>query len=124
MKPYLTIITILATLLIGCNTISEKNLIGKWQATTINSSQEKQNIDLSRIQLEFSPNGIYQYHSTLDYQEAGYYELDDSKLYTVDTLNEGSTEKTVKITQLSKESLTIEMIENNNPITLKLKKVQ
>ena len=98
----------------GCSGISKSNLIGKWQAVTLIENDKKQVIDLSEVGLEFNKDGGYRYTGTLNYSESGYFDMNKDLLFTIDTINNGSSEKTVQILQLSSDTLKIKMQEANN----------
>ena len=97
----------------GCSGISKSNLIGKWQAVTLIENDKKAVIDLSDVGLQFNKDGGYQYTGTLNYSESGYFDMKNDLLFTIDTLNNGSSEKTVQILQLSSDTLKIKMQEAN-----------
>lgn len=95
----------------GCSGFSKSNLIGKWQAVTLIENDKQQVIDLSNVGLEFNKDGGYQYNGTLNYSESGYFDMNKDLLFTIDTMNNGSSEKTVQVLQLSSDSLKIKMQE-------------
>lgn len=114
---------LLLFLFVGCSEFSNSKLAGNWQAVEVIQDNPLQ-VDLSQVNFAFHESGNYQYNGTLGYKEAGYYEIDKNKLLTIDTLNEGSSQKFVEILHLSKDSLFLKMLENGSPRLLKLAKKQ
>jgi len=114
MKSAFQLFIIAAFFVAGCSGISKSNLIGKWQAVTLIENDKKAVIDLANVGLQFNKDGGYHYTSTLNYAESGYFDLKNDLLFTIDTLNNGSSEKTVQILQLSSDTLKIKMQEANN----------
>lgn len=101
---------------------SQDDLQGKWRGTYLEENgQALLEIDPEELSFTFSENG-YQYQGNLNYREAGNYTLESPYLYTTDTLNQASTEKTVQILQLSSDSLHLRMMENGAERVLKLYK--
>ena len=78
----------------------------------------------SEVGFEFSPKGFYNFRSTLNYKEAGTFYVSGSLLYTMDTLNEASTEKSVQIIDLTKDSLFIRMNDEGKERVVKLGRLQ
>ncbi len=113
MKIAFQILIIVAFFAAGCSGISKSKLIGKWQAVALIENDKKQVIDLSEVGLEFNKDGGYKYFGTLNYSESGYFDTNKDLLFTIDTMNNGSSEKTVQILQLSSDSLKIKMQEAN-----------
>lgn len=107
--------------LCGCSKFSNSKLAGNWQAVEVIQDNPLQ-VDLSQVNFAFHESGNYQYNGTLGYKEAGFFEISDNKLLTVDTLNEGSSQKFVEILKLTNDSLLLKMLENGNPQLLKLVK--
>lgn len=67
------------------------------------------NVPPGEIQFEFQENGYYHYQGNLNYRESGSFSLKDNMLYTLDTLNEASSEKAVQVIALDKENLSLRM---------------
>lgn len=101
----------LLLIVFSCNQFSNSNLAGTWQAVRVIQDAPAE-IDLSQVSFEFHESGNYSYNGTLGYKEAGYFETSKNKLLTIDTLNEGSSQKFVEIARLTKDSLTLKMLEN------------
>ncbi len=95
----------------GCQADTEE-LVGNWQAIDLLEEGEPLPIDVDQIRITFQPDGAYQYHSTLNYQEAGSYYLSGKTLFRLDTLNQASSEKAVEIAYMGADSLVFRMNEN------------
>ncbi len=104
----------------GCSRFDADVLVGKWQAAEVLENGIALEIDLSPIGFEFSPDGYYHFNSTVNYEEAGTYCLSGPFLYTIDTLNAASSEKAVKITALTQDSLVLLMSSNGKDKIMKL----
>ena len=83
--------------------------MGKWQATSLMEDEMPIPVPPSEVGFEFSDNGYYHFRSTLNYREAGTFSVRGSLLFTLDTLNEASTEKSVQILELAMDSLFLKM---------------
>ncbi len=105
---------------IGCGGVDADMLVGKWQASEILENGSALEIDLSPIGFEFSTDGFYHFTSTVNYEEAGTYCLRGPFLYTIDTLNTASSEKAVKITAITEDSLVLLMSLNGKDKIMKL----
>lgn len=105
----LSLILLLPLLLVACSNMEEKKLVGKWQATSLTEDEMPIPVNPSEVGFEFFKNGYYHFRSTLNYHEAGTFSVRGSLLYTLDTLNEASTEKSVQILELTKDSLFLKM---------------
>lgn len=103
-----------------CKQLEADLLTGNWQASEVLEEGRPLGIEPSLIRMQFTDNGKYSYSSTLNYQEAGTYYLEDNYLFTTDTLNQASTEKTVEIILLSADSLHLKMIDSGKERLLKL----
>ena len=110
---------------VSCQTsVDEEMIIGQWKAVEVMEEDQKLNIeDPSVIELIFHSNEFYEYSSTLNYKEAGSFELDLPYLITIDTLNKASTKKAVKINKLTTDSLILLMEENEKKRILKMVRV-
>jgi hypothetical protein len=95
----------------ACKKYEEDLLSGTWSGSAILEDRQPLGIEPSDIKLTLEPNGNYHYESTLNYEEAGTYYLEQQYLYTMDTLNQASTEKAVEIVLLTADSLHIRMNE-------------
>jgi len=111
----------LLCLSVACSSpYSEDDLQGQWTGTYLEeNSKPLSEVDPSELSFTFTENG-YQYRGNLNYREAGSYTLEPPFLYTTDTLNQATTEKTVEILQLSSDSLHLRMMENGAERVLKL----
>ena len=108
----------------GCQSNLEQEMIlGSWKAIEVLEEQLPLNLeDPGVIKLTFYNNNQYEYQSTLNYREAGSYEIDYPYLITIDTVNKASTKKAVKISKLTTDSLFLLMKENEKERILKLVK--
>ena len=84
-------------------------MVGKWQASSLMEDGMPIPVPPSEVGFEFFNNGYYNFRSTLNYLEAGTFSVKGSLLYTMDTLNEASSEKSVQILALTKDSLFLKM---------------
>ncbi|HFA50237.1 MAG TPA: hypothetical protein ENJ95_14595 [Bacteroidetes bacterium] len=108
--------------LAGCSDFDEQKLVGKWVATEVVEGGRPLDIDLSPVGFEFSADGNYHFTSTIKYEEAGTYFVDGTYLYTLDTLNEASSEKAVEINCLEDNQLILHMKANGKDKVIKLKR--
>lgn len=107
---------------LSCATIKDQLLLGEWQATELLEEGKPLEIDVQEINLNFEGN-TYTFSSTLNYKEAGSYFVDDSYLFTTDTVNLASTEKAVEIVTLTNDTLILKMNDLGKERLLKLQKV-
>ncbi len=100
----------------ACNTKETYNLIGTWKAVSLKEKDIAVKTEwLPEVWFKFHENGTYEYHSTLNYKEAGKYRILADGLYTQDSLVSGAKEKLVKIVRLNQDSLHLEMRNEGNP---------
>ncbi len=97
-------------LLTSCGGLDKEQLKGKWTAVQLTEEGDSLKVNLDEITLNFREMG-YDFTSTLNYKEAGTYNLQKNLLMTSDSLNEGTIEKVVEITKLQNDSLFIRMNE-------------
>ncbi len=111
----------LLCLSVACNSpYSEEDIQGRWTGVYIEENGlPLTGVDPAELSFSFTEKG-YQYEGNLNYREAGSYTLEPPYLYTTDTLNQATTEKTVEIIQLSTDSLHLRMMENGAERVLKL----
>lgn len=95
--------------MVACSNVQEKMLLGRWQAASVMEDGMPLPIPPSEVGFEFFPNGKYRFRSTLLYKEAGSFTVNGSLLFTMDTINEASTEKSVQIMQVTPDSLFLKM---------------
>lgn len=107
--------------LFSCENQYENQLLGKWQAYELLEEGKRLEVQPEVINFNFMENGLYTYQGTLTYKEAGNYYLKSDLLYTVDTVNEGSVEKAVRIMSLNPDSLLIKMNDRGKERVMKLK---
>lgn len=117
------IIIFVSLITISCSPPKENMLVGKWQAIELLEGDMPVDIDIEVVQFHFDQNNQYQFHGTLNYKEAGTYYLDSRYLFTTDTINQATTEKAVKITRLTEDSLSIKMNDSGKERIMKLVRV-
>lgn len=111
-------------MLAACQDYPEKMLIGKWRAAALLEDGMPMPVAPEEVGFEFYPAGYYHFHSTLNYREAGSFFIRGGLLYTLDTLNEASTEKAVKILTLTQDSLFLKMNAEGKEQIVKLARVK
>ena len=104
----------------SCTNEKEKLLPGNWQATEVLEEGEPLAVPVADIRFDFFEDGTYIYNSTLNYKEAGTYSIQSNLLYTLDTVNQASVEKAVRIELLTQDSLHLQMKEQGKSRLLKL----
>jgi hypothetical protein len=105
---------------VACAENEPRAITGKWKATALEEEGEALEVQLDKIQFTFYPDAKYDYKSTLNYREAGNYQLKSKYLYTTDTLNMTSVEKVVEITRLLPDTMVIRMEQNGKERMLTL----
>lgn len=100
---------VVAILTIGCEKFTKKDISGNWQAASLSEEGKPLKVNVDAIYFHFDENGGYEYSGTLKYKEKGSYYLQGDLLYTLDTINESSVEKAVRITKLTPDSLYLKM---------------
>lgn len=121
MKSTVSIICGLCLLFaIACSSsYSREDLYGTWIGVAAQEEGTPLEIDPAELQFRFDENG-YAYQGTLNYREAGTFQVKAPYLYTTDTINQATTEKTVEIVKLTTDSLHLRMMENGKERLLKL----
>lgn len=109
---------------LGCANIQEKKLVGKWQGASLIEDGMPMQVSPTDIGFEFFNKGYYHFRSTLNYREAGTYSVNGNLLYTLDTINEASTEKSVQILQVTDDSLFLKMNAEGKEQLVKLFRVK
>jgi hypothetical protein len=94
---------------VSCSQFSSSDLLGHWTAVSVLQKDEPLEINHSEVTLSFTQNSTYYFTSTLNYKEAGKYQLDGQNLLTTDTLQNPPTSKTVLVEKLSSDTLRIKM---------------
>lgn len=107
----------------SCAPINKNLLVGSWQATGLLENGQPMDADIEVIHFQFNTNDQYTYAGTLNYHEAGTYAVESKYLYTMDTLNQATTEKAVEIIQLTKDSLRLKMSDGGKERVMFLKKI-
>jgi hypothetical protein len=110
--------------LFACKNIGKQKILGKWQAATILEDGMPMPVPVNVVGFEFFPNGFYHFRSTLEYKEAGTFDVDGSYLFTLDTINEASTQKSVQILQVTEDSLFLKMNAEGKEQVIKLFKIK
>jgi hypothetical protein len=110
--------------LFACNGIGRQKLLGKWQAASIMEDGMPMPVPVNVVGFEFFPNGFYHFTSTLEYKEAGTFDVNGSYLFTLDTINEASTQKSVQILQVTEDSLFLKMNAEGKEQVIKLFKIK
>lgn len=90
----------------ACGTQDEL-LQGQWRGLSATQAGDSLQLDATEIFFQFGEDGIYHYQSTLNYQEAGTYQLKQGILYATDTVHQEQAERVVAIDQLTEDSLLI-----------------
>lgn len=108
----------------ACGPDVEQQIIGNWQAVTVLEEGDSLEVDPQYIKLHFGQNKDYTYSGPLKYEESGSYYVESKYLYTLDTLNQASTEKAVQIVKLTEDSLQLLMKEGARERLLKFIKVK
>ena len=112
-------------LLLGCGpAFDSTELLGRWQASAVVEEGKPLQIDPTAVQFQFSPGGRYQYRSTLNYHEAGRYQLEADLLVTTDTTQATAPTKRVQILQLNRDSLYLGMNDSGKARTMYLYRVR
>lgn len=102
----------------------KEKLSGHWQALQITEEERPLEVTPEEIQFWFYPDNTYEFRSTLNYREAGRFRLRKEYLYTTDTLAPGGQEKAVEILQLTPDTLTLRMMDQEKERRLELMKVE
>lgn len=116
-------ILLLTLFICSCSQVEKEWIKGEWQGVSILEKGQKLEIDPQEIRLHFFADHKYTYQSTLKYEEAGTYHMDKKYLYTIDTVNQASTQKAVEIILLTEDSLHLKMMENGQERLLKMEKI-
>ncbi len=115
-------VLLLSLAFFACDPYADTDLAGSWEAIEITEEGDSLAVDLSGIRFEFTKDGRYYFHSTLNYEEAGTYRLDGPYLFSTDTTQEVSREKAVEIVLLNTDSLQLRMQELGKERIMLLKK--
>ncbi|NUO02571.1 MAG: hypothetical protein HUU01_18345 [Saprospiraceae bacterium] len=111
-------------LAVACGPNPEHQIVGQWQAVAVLEEGDSLEVDPQYIKLAFGKNKDYSYNGPLKYEESGSYYVESKYLYTLDTLNQASTEKAVEIVKLTEDSLQLLMKEGARERLLKFVKVR
>ena len=120
MRSILAYIT-LTVFVFSCNGNKESRLIGTWTASAVVQDKRNLKVDLDKIKFQFENNGTYKFTSTLDYAEAGTFNVEGEKLMTTDTTNTKQT-KAVLIQKLDADTLKLRMKNENGWMDLTMLK--
>lgn len=108
----------------ACADQQQEKLVGNWQAFEVLEKGRPMDINAGDIRFSFGAEDRYRFEGTLNYREAGTYYLQSKYLYTIDTVNQASTEKAVEIIKLTDDSLFLKMHETGKERIMKLVKVR
>ena len=111
----------LALILSSCGNPLQDVVIGNWTAAQITEEGEKLDVNVVEVKLNLQENGDYEYSSTLNYQEAGSWFLDENLLFTNDTIHKAG-QKAVMILEAKQDTLVLKMVENGKERLLTLAK--
>lgn len=120
---YFLILISLISIAFACKNNNPKPelLDGQWQGVLMEEAGDSLAIDPSTIGFTFDQETKgYTFKSTLNYQEAGTFYLQTKYLFTIDTLNQASREKSVEVLKLTNDSLILGMMNNGQEQLLKL----
>lgn len=117
------IIFIISILLTSCGTVDKNMLVGNWQAVQLLEGGQPMEVDIQVVRFYFNKNQQYNFFGTLNYREAGSYSVESKYLYTLDTINQATTEKVVEIVHLTKDSLRLRMNDSGKERLMVLKKL-
>jgi len=119
--------TIIALILLiltnACATLDKNLLVGNWQAIELLEAGQPVEADIQVVRFQFNNHKQYNFFGTLNYHEAGTYDVESKYLYTIDTLNRATTEKAVEILQLTEDSLKLKMNDGGKERLMLLKKM-
>lgn len=111
--------------LLGCNiNPMEQKIVGNWQAIEVTEQDSVLTLPLAEVKMRFSKDKKYTFESTLNYKEAGTYQLQNNMLFLKDTTPNNIPKKVIKINYLANDSLIVEMKATTNTRLLKLVKIQ
>ncbi|MBK7873263.1 MAG: hypothetical protein IPJ74_22625 [Saprospiraceae bacterium] len=122
MKKVMVVIGL--SVLASCVQSYKSQLPGKWQAVEVLEDEMPMDVNTEVIQFQFGKNNDYKYFGNLKYKEAGTYYIESKYLYTLDTVNQASTEKAVEIVKLTGDSLFLKMNDNGRERLMKLIKLK
>jgi hypothetical protein len=95
-------------LFFGCTDISEKEILGVWNALYLTTDSTTYFEEVEPVSLNFKPDNQYSFTGTLDYLDQGIFELRDSFLFLQSNHSENEAIK-IKIRKIMKDTLIIEM---------------
>lgn len=108
---------------LGCDDHSEelRLISGNWKGVSLSEEGLSMPLDSNAVSFFFNPELLaYTFSSPLGYREEGTFFLEKKYLFTMDTINQSSSEKMVELIQLSTDSLVLKMQENGRDRILKL----
>ena len=117
------IITGFTLFVTGCSSPAERDLVGTWEAYNITEEDEPIEVDYPSVMLKLNPDGTYEYKGTLNYREAGRWLLESRLLHTKDTLKPDGEQRSVYILSIAKDSLELQMAEQEKTRKMKMKRV-
>jgi membrane protein involved in colicin uptake len=108
MKKTLKLFSVLL-FLASCKSETEQHIVGKWQAVQLTECDNLVPIQTELVDIEFSSDGKYVFHSTLNVREEGNYRIKKNYLFTQDKLRDNAPEKAVLIKSLDMDSMVLQM---------------
>ncbi len=120
MKNFLLTLFGFVVLASACQKLEDNLLAGEWKAAQVLEEGKPMDVDLDKIHLSLDGDNNYNFSGTLNYREAGTYYMQSNLLYTLDTINQASTEKAVEVVKLTPDSLYLKMREEGKERLLKL----
>lgn len=93
----------------SCGDGKAKLLLGDWKAVSITEAGDSMRLNTTEVGFSFAPEGIYNYRSTLRYQEAGRYRYENGFLFAQDTTSTGAAERIVAIDKLTQDTMVMRM---------------
>ncbi|MCC6458972.1 MAG: hypothetical protein IT260_00785 [Saprospiraceae bacterium] len=99
-------------------------IAGKWQAVAFYENGQSQNVSLDSVRLELTPELRFTFQSIGHYREAGPYRLSARFMFLTDTTVTPQKEHTVKVLDLSPDTLKIQMRRQNQEQVLFLARVK
>lgn len=103
----LRILILIACASLQACTLSEKDLVGAWQAVSFYENGQSVVTNLDSVSLHLAPQGGYEFRSQGFYREAGTYRISAKYLFLTDTTQTPAKEHIVKVLNISADTLKI-----------------
>ncbi|NJL74764.1 MAG: hypothetical protein HC892_06730 [Saprospiraceae bacterium] len=120
MRRRLVVVGLVLGVLCSCKNIAEQQIIGSWQAIEVMEKDSILSLPLQEVTIRFSEAKQYEFKSTLNYKEAGYYQIQHNLIYLEDTTRSDTPKKAIKLAYLTYDTLLIEMQAADNKRVMKL----